>query len=153
MESVHLASQLSLLTLDSLSHQVLKTMSKASGPFTRRLYTHRWRAFKNCCTSKGQDSVNCPFSGVLSFLQEFRMTAICPLCSSVCSCHISILSDIDRLSVWRNNLVIRFLWGARQLNPPSSINYPHTGPRFGKKKKEKKCSAPSGRNSTCASQK
>lgn len=32
-------------------------------------------------------------------------------------------NDIDKQSVWKNNLVVRFLWGTRWLNPlrPSTI--------------------------------
>lgn len=46
MKSACLATLQSLQTLDSLSQQVLKTILEVSAPFTRHLYSHKWRAFE-----------------------------------------------------------------------------------------------------------
>ncbi|KAL0149011.1 hypothetical protein M9458_055626 [Cirrhinus mrigala] len=104
-----------------LSPSVVNTLLQARAPSTRRLYDLKWRIFVNWCSSHGKDPRNCGIKSVLSFLQEGLDRH---LSASTLKVHVAAISANHDLvggrSVGKHHLIIRFLRGARRLNPPWS---------------------------------
>ncbi|KAL0163691.1 hypothetical protein M9458_039444, partial [Cirrhinus mrigala] len=104
-----------------LSPSVVNTLLQARAPSTRRLYDLKWRIFVNWCSSHGKDPRNCGIKSVLSFLQEGLDRH---LSASTLKVHVAAISANHDLvggrSVGKHHLIIRFLRGARRLNPPRS---------------------------------
>ncbi|KAI2648848.1 ORF V: Enzymatic polyprotein [Labeo rohita] len=102
-----------------LSPSVVNTLLQARAPSTRRLYDLRWRIFVNWCSSHGKDPRSCGIKSVLSFLQEGLDRH---LSASTLKVHVAAISANHDLvggrSVGKHDLIIRFLRGARRLNPP-----------------------------------
>ncbi|KAL0163506.1 hypothetical protein M9458_039259, partial [Cirrhinus mrigala] len=108
-----------------LSPSVVNTLLQARAPSTRRLYDLKWRIFVNWCSSHGKDPRNCGIKSVLSFLQEGLDRH---LSASTLKVHVAAISANHDLvggrSVGKHHLIIRFLRGARRLNPPRSYLIP-----------------------------
>ncbi|KAL0148432.1 hypothetical protein M9458_056242 [Cirrhinus mrigala] len=104
-----------------LSPSVVNTLLQARAPSTRRLYDLKWRIFVNWCSSHGKDPRSCGIKSVLSFLQEGLDRY---LSASTLKVHVAAISANHDLvggrSVGKHDLIIRFLRGARRLNPPQS---------------------------------
>ncbi|KAL0179586.1 hypothetical protein M9458_025028, partial [Cirrhinus mrigala] len=104
-----------------LSPSVVNTLLQARAPSTRRLYDLKWRIFVNWCSYHGKDPRNCGIKSVLSFLQEGLDGH---LSASTLKVHVAAISANHDLvggrSVGKHHLIIRFLRGARRLNPPWS---------------------------------
>ncbi|KAL0168630.1 hypothetical protein M9458_036852, partial [Cirrhinus mrigala] len=104
-----------------LSPSVVNTLLQARAPSTRRLYDLKWRIFVNWCSSHGKDPRSCGIKSVLSFLQEGLDRH---LSASTLKVHVAAISANHDLvggrSVGKHDLIIRFLRGARRLNPPRS---------------------------------
>ncbi|KAL0186640.1 hypothetical protein M9458_018310, partial [Cirrhinus mrigala] len=104
-----------------LSPSVVNTLLQARAPSTRRLYDLKWRIFVNWCSSHGKDPRSCGIKSVLSFLQEGLDRH---LSASTLKVHVAAISANHDLvggrSVGKHDLIIRFLRGARKLNPPRS---------------------------------
>ncbi|KAL0149007.1 hypothetical protein M9458_055622 [Cirrhinus mrigala] len=104
-----------------LSPSVVNTLLQARAPSTRRLYDLKWRIFVNWCSSHGKDPRNCGIKSVLPFLQEGLDRH---LSASTLKVHVAAISANHDLvggrSVGKHHLIIRFLRGARRLNPPRS---------------------------------
>ncbi|KAI2651068.1 ORF V: Enzymatic polyprotein [Labeo rohita] len=102
-----------------LSPSVVNTLLQARAPSTRRLYDLKWRIFVNWCSSHGKDPRSCGIKSVLSFLQEGLDRH---LSASTLKVHVAAISANHDLvggrSVGKHDLIIRFLRGARRLNPP-----------------------------------
>ncbi|KAL0198547.1 hypothetical protein M9458_007087, partial [Cirrhinus mrigala] len=108
-----------------LSPSVVNTLLQVRAPSTRRLYDLKWRIFVNWCSSHGKDPRNCGIKSVLSFLQEGLDRH---LSASTLKVHVAAISANHDLvggrSVGKHHLIIRFLRGARRLNPPRSYLIP-----------------------------
>ncbi|KAL0150120.1 hypothetical protein M9458_054547 [Cirrhinus mrigala] len=104
-----------------LSPSVVNTLLQARVPSTSQLYDLKWRIFVNWCSSHGKDPRNCGIKSVLSFLQEGLDRH---LSASTLKVHVAAISANHDLvggrSVGKHHLIIRFLRGARRLNPPRS---------------------------------
>ncbi|KAL0166051.1 hypothetical protein M9458_037895, partial [Cirrhinus mrigala] len=104
-----------------LSPSVVNTLLQARAPSTRRLYDLKWRIFVNWCSSHGKDPWSCGIKSVLSFLQEGLDRH---LSASTLKVHVAAISANHDLvggrSLGKHDLIIRFLRGARRLNPPRS---------------------------------
>ncbi|KAL0187989.1 hypothetical protein M9458_015088, partial [Cirrhinus mrigala] len=104
-----------------LSPSVVNTLLQARAPSTRRLYDLKWHIFVNWCPSHGKDPRSCGIKSVLSFLQEGLDRH---LSASTLKVHVAAISANHDLvggrSVGKHDLIIRFLRGARRLNPPRS---------------------------------
>ncbi|KAI2668937.1 ORF V: Enzymatic polyprotein [Labeo rohita] len=80
-----------------LSPSVVNTLLQARAPSTRWLYDLKWCIFVNWCSSRGEDPRRCGVEGGLDR-------------------HLS--ASTRGRSVGKHDLIIRFLKGARRLNPP-----------------------------------
>ncbi|KAL0153391.1 hypothetical protein M9458_051310 [Cirrhinus mrigala] len=104
---------------DLVLHSVVNTLLQARAPSTRRLYDLKWRIFVNWCSSRGKDPRRCGTESVLSFLQGGLDRH---LSASTLKVHVAAISANHDLMggrlVGKHDLVIRFLRGARRLNPP-----------------------------------
>ncbi|KAI2646378.1 ORF V: Enzymatic polyprotein [Labeo rohita] len=104
-----------------LPPSVVNTLLQARAPSTRRLYDLKWRIFVNWYSSWGKDPWRCGIKSVLSFLQESLDRH---LSASTLKVHVAAISaNHDLVSgrlVGKHDLIIRFLRGARRLNPPRS---------------------------------
>ncbi len=96
--SLHLAAQ---REPTGLPERVLNTISEARAPSTRRLYALKWSVFSTWCLNRGENPSTSELAVVLAF-------------------HAPIAGQ----SVCRDNSVVRFLKGARRLNPPRPLTVP-----------------------------
>ncbi|KAL0152042.1 hypothetical protein M9458_052646, partial [Cirrhinus mrigala] len=110
---------------DALPQRVLDTISEARAPSTRRPYAHKWRVFTNWCESRGEDPFGCPIPIILAFLQEQFDSGRMPSTLKVYVAAIAAFHAlVDNRIIGKNDLVIRFLKGARRLNPPRPSTLP-----------------------------
>ncbi len=96
-----------------------KDDAEARAPSTRRLYTLKWSIFSAWCQERDLDLVFSDVSVVLSFLQEMldkqrSSSTIKVYAAAIAAFH----APITRRSVGRDSAVIKFLRGARRMNPP-----------------------------------
>ncbi len=111
--------------LGDLPSEVLNTIASARAPSTRRAYALKWNLFVEWCSSRREDPRRCSIGVVLSFLQQGLGRRLSPSTLKVHAAAISAYHDhIDGKSVGKHDLVIRFLRGARRLNPPRSPSIP-----------------------------
>ncbi|KAI2660848.1 hypothetical protein H4Q32_008522 [Labeo rohita] len=94
-----------------LSPSVVNTLLQARAPSTRRLYDLKWRIFVNWCSSRGGPTEVWRRGGLDRHLS-----------ASTLKVHVAAISANHDLmggrSVGKHDLIIRFLKGARRLNPP-----------------------------------
>ncbi|XDV14461.1 hypothetical protein PO909_014706 [Leuciscus waleckii] len=129
-----LASSPGIMVHSCLGHQrvhvvlpkgVLNTITQARAPFTRRLYSSKWSGFSGWCTARGVSPTDCGVTEVLSFLQELLDKGRAPSTLKVYVAAIAAFSGTTLgQSIGRNDLVIRFLRGAKRLNPPRPPSVP-----------------------------
>ncbi|XDV31026.1 hypothetical protein PO909_033803 [Leuciscus waleckii] len=104
---------------------VLNTITQARAPSTRRLYSSKWSVFSGWCTARGVSPTDCGVTEVLSFLQELLDEGRAPSTLKVYVAAIAAFSEtMLGQSIGRNDLVIRFLRGAKRLNPPRPPSVP-----------------------------
>ncbi|XP_077082750.1 uncharacterized protein LOC143736071 [Siphateles boraxobius] len=107
-----------------LPEKVLSTISEARAPSTRRLYASKWSGFSSWCSKNQADPESCVISVVRSFLQELLDAGCSP---STLKVYVAAIAAHHVLtagqSLGRNDLVVRFLKGARRMNPsrPPSV--------------------------------
>ena len=90
-------------------------------PSTRRLYALKWNLFVDWCSSRREDPRKCSIGSVLAFLQDGLERRLSPSTLKVYVAAISAHHDLlENKKVSQHDLVIRFLRGARRLNPPRS---------------------------------
>ncbi len=105
--------------LADLPKEVALTITSARAPSTRRAYTLKWNLFVEWCSSHQEDPWRCSIRAVLSFLQQGLERRLSPSTLKVYVAAISAYHDpVEGKSVGKHNLVVRFLRGARRLNPP-----------------------------------
>ncbi len=113
--------------LVGLPPSVVNTITSARAPSTRHAYRLKWNLFVDWCSSRREDPRRCPIAVVLSFLQDGLERRLSPSTLKVYVAAIAAHHDaVDGKSVGKHDLVIRFLRGARRLNPPR----PHLVPSW-----------------------
>ncbi len=111
--------------LADLPREVALTITSARAPSTRRAYTLKWNLFVEWCSSHQEDPRRCSIRAVLSFLQQGLERRLSPSTLKVYVAAISAYHDpVEGKSVGKHNLVVRFLRGARRLNPPRPPSLP-----------------------------
>ncbi len=123
--SLHLAAQ---WEPTGLPERVLNTISEARAPSTRRLYALKWSVFSTWCLNRGENPSTSELAVVLSFLQELldkgrSHSTLKVFVEAIAAFHAPIAGQ----SVGRDNSVVRFLKGARRLNPPLPLTCPYMG--------------------------
>ena len=102
----------------------MNTITSARAPSTRHAYALKWNLFVEWCSSRREDPRRCPIAVVLSFLQQGLERRLSPSTLKVQVAAIAAYHDpVNGKSLGKHDLVIRFLRGARRLNPsrPPSI--------------------------------
>ncbi len=107
------------------AQEVALTIASARAPSTRRAYALKWNLFIEWCSSHREDPRRCSIRAVLSFLQQGLERRLSPSTLKVYVAAISAHHDpIEGRSVGKHDLVVRFLRGARRLNPPRPPSLP-----------------------------
>ncbi len=113
--------------LGGLPPSVVNTITSARALSTRHAYRLKWNLFVGWCSSRREDPRRCPIAVVLSFLQDGLERRLSPSTLKVYVAAIAAHHDaVDGKSVEKHDLVVRFLRGARRLNPPR----PHLVPSW-----------------------
>ncbi len=111
--------------LGDLPQEVALTIASARALSTRRAYALKWNLFAEWCSSHREDPRRCSIRAVLSFLQHGLEHRLSP---STLKIYVAAISThhgpIEGRSVGKHDLVIRFLRGARRLNPPRPPSLP-----------------------------
>ncbi len=111
--------------LGDLPQEVVNTITSAGAPSTRHAYTLKWNLFVEWCSSHREDPRKCPIRVVLSFLQQGLEQRLSPSTLKVYVAAIAANPNpVDGKSVGKHDWVVRFLRGARRLNPPYPPLYP-----------------------------
>ncbi len=108
-----------------LPERVLNTISEARAPSTRRLYALKWSVFSTWCLNRGENPSTSELVVVLSFLQELldkgcSHSTLKVFVAAIAAFHAPAAGQ----SIGRDNSVVRFLKGARRLNPPRPLTVP-----------------------------
>ncbi len=113
--------------LSGLPPAVANTITSARALSTRQAYRLKWNLFVNWWSPRREDPRRCPIAVVLSFLQDGLERRLSPSTLKVYVAAIAAHHDaVDGKSLGKHDLVIRFLRGARRLNPPR----PHLVPSW-----------------------
>ncbi len=113
--------------LSGLPPAVVNTIASARALSTRQAYRLKWNLFVDWCSPRREDPHRCPIAVVLSFLQDGLERRLSPSTLKVYVAAIAAHHDeVDGKSLGKHDLVIRFLRGARRLNPPR----PHLVPSW-----------------------
>ncbi len=106
--------------LSGLPPAVLETIIQARAPSTRQTYALKCSLFANWCSSR-RDPRRCTIGVMLSFLQERLERRLSPSTLKVYVATIAAHHDaVDGWSLGKHNLIVRFLKGARRMNPSRS---------------------------------
>ncbi len=107
--------------LSGLPPAAVETIIQARAPSTRQTYALKWSLFGNWCSSRREDSRRCTIGVVLSFLQESLERRLSPSTLKVYVAAIAAHYDeVDGRSLGKHDLIVRFLKGARRMNPSRS---------------------------------
>ncbi len=105
--------------LGDLPQEGVYTIISARTPSTRHAYALKLNLFVKWCSSHREDLVKCPIRVVLSFLQQRLERRLSP---SILNVYVAVIAanhdPVDGKLVGKHDWVIRFLRGARRLNPP-----------------------------------
>ncbi len=113
--------------LSGLPPAVVNTITSARAMSTRQAYRLKWNLFVDWCSPRREDHRRCPIAVVLSFLHDGLERRLSPSTLKVYVATIAAHHDaVDGKSLGIHDLVIRFLRGARRLNPPR----PHLVPSW-----------------------
>ncbi len=111
--------------LSDLPQEVVNTITLARAPSTRHAYALKWNLFVEWCSSHTEDPRRCPIRVVLSFLQQELERRLSPSTLKVYVAAIAANHDPgEGKSVGKHDWVVRFLRGARRLNPPRPPSIP-----------------------------
>ncbi len=104
--------------LSGLPPAVVETIIQARAPSTRQTYALKWSLFATWCSSRWEDPRRCTIGVVLSFLQERLERRLSPSTLKVYVAAIAAHHDaVDGRSLGKHDLIVRFLKGARRMNP------------------------------------
>ncbi len=107
--------------LSGLPPAVVETIIQARAPLTRQTYALKWSLFAIWCSSRREDPRRCMIGVVLSFLQERLERRLSPSTLKVYVAAIAAHHDaVDGQSLGKHDLIVRFLKGARRMNPSRS---------------------------------
>ncbi|KAL0147675.1 hypothetical protein M9458_057010 [Cirrhinus mrigala] len=121
VEPSRLASGRDAADLSGLPQAMIDTITQARAPSTRQAYVLRWGLLVDWCSSRREHPQRCSIRVVLSFLQEKLERRLSPSTLKVYVSAIVAYHDaVDGLPLGRHHLIVRFLRGARRLNPPRS---------------------------------
>ncbi len=105
--------------LGDLPQEVVDTITSARAPSTRHAYALKWNLFVEWCSSHREDPRRCPIRVVLSFLPQGFEQRLSPSTLKVYVAAITANHDpVEGKSLGKHDWVVRFLRGARKLNPP-----------------------------------
>ncbi len=111
--------------LGDLPQEVVDTITSARAPSTRHAYALKWNLFVEWCSSHREEPRRCPIRVVLSFLQQGLERRLSPSTLKVYVAAIAANHDpVEGKSVGKHDWVVRFLRGARRLNPPRPPSIP-----------------------------
>ncbi len=111
--------------LGDLPQEVVDTITSARAPSTRHAYALKWNLFVEWCSSHREDPRRGPIRVVLSFLQQGLERRLSPSTLKVYVAAIAANHDpVEGKSVGKHDWVVRFLRGARRLNPPRPPSIP-----------------------------
>ncbi len=111
--------------LGDLPQEVVDAITSAKAPSTRHAYALNWNLFVEWCSSHREDPRRCPIRVVLSFLQRGLERRLSPSTLKVYVAAIAANHDpVEGKSVGKHDWVVRFLRGARRLNPPRPPSIP-----------------------------
>ncbi len=104
--------------LSGLPPAVVETIIQARATSTRQTYALKWSLFATWCSSRREDPRRCMIGVVLSFLQERLERRLSPSTLKVYVAAIAAHHDaVDGRSLGKHDLIVRFLKGARRMNP------------------------------------
>ncbi len=107
--------------LSGLPLAVVETITQARAPSTRQTYALKWSLFANWCSSHQENLRRCTIGVVLSFLQERLENRLSLSTLKVYVAAIAAHHDaVDGQSLAKHDLIVRFLKGARRMNPSRS---------------------------------
>ncbi len=107
--------------LSGLPPAVVETIIQARAPSTRQTYVLKWSLFATWCSSCREDPRRCTIGVVLSSLQERLERRLSPSTLKVYVAAIAAHHDaVDGRSLGKHDLIVRFLKGARRMNPSRS---------------------------------
>ncbi len=107
--------------LSGLPPAVVGTIIQARAPSTRQTYALKWSLFATWCSSRREDPRRCTIGVVLSFLQERLERRLSPSTLKVYVAAIAAHHDaVDGRSLGKHDVIVRFLKGARRMNPSRS---------------------------------
>ncbi len=111
--------------LGDLPQEAVDTITSARAPSTRHAYALKWNLFVEWFSSHREDPRRCPIRVVLSFLQQGLERRLSPSTLKVYMAAIAANHDpVEGKSLGKHDWVIRFLRGARRLNPPRPPSIP-----------------------------
>ncbi len=111
--------------LSGLPPAVVETIIQARAPSTRQTYALKWSLFATWCSSQREDPRRCTIGVVLSFLQERLERRLSPSTLKVYVAAIAAHHDAeDGRSLGKHDLIVRFLKGARRMNPSRPLLVP-----------------------------
>ncbi len=107
--------------LSGLPPAVVETITQARAPSTRQTYALKWSLFANWYSSRREDPRRCKIGVVLSFLQErlerrLSLSTLKLYVAAIVAHH----DAVDGRSLGKHDLIVRFLKGARRMNPSRS---------------------------------
>ncbi len=104
--------------LSGLPLAVVETIIQTRAPSTRQTYALKWSLFATWCSSRREDPRRCTIGVVLSFLQERLERRLSPSTLKVYVAAIAAHPNaVDGRSLGKHDLIVRFLKGARRMNP------------------------------------
>ncbi len=110
-----------VVDLSGLPPAVVETITQARTPSTRQTYALKWSLLANWCSSRREDPQRCTIGVVLSFLQERLERKLSPSTLKVYVAAIAAHHDAeDGRSLGKHDPIVRFLKGARWMNPSRS---------------------------------
>ncbi len=114
--------------LGGLPPAVVNTITSARAPSTRHSYRLKWNLFVDWCSPHREDPCRCLIAVVLSATLQYGLERrLSPSTLKVYVAAIAAHHDaVNGKSMGKHDLVIRFLRGARRLNPPR----PHLVPSW-----------------------
>ncbi len=104
--------------LSGLPPAVVETIIQARALSTRQTYALKWSLFATWCSSRREDRRRCTIGVVLYFLQGRLERRLSPSTLKVYVAAIAAHHDaVDGRSLGKHDLIMRFLKGARRMNP------------------------------------
>ncbi len=97
---------------------MVETITLARAPSTRQTYALKRSLFANWCSSCREDPRRCTIGVMIYFLKERLERRLSPSTLKVSVVTIAAHHDaVDGRSLGKHDLIVRFLKGARRMNP------------------------------------